>query len=152
MYLFTFQVDVLVNTVNLSLDLKKGRLSKQILKEAGDELQDFCTKNYPDGIEAGNIAVTQPGKLQKNGVKWIFHCALPPFKKSTFVKVTQESFIILESVFRIINNNKTYKCLVKAIALVLQIELNENVYCTFHYILNYYVALRILFILGCQSI
>lgn len=84
-----------MNTVNSSLELKKGSLSQQILQKAGNELQTYCSRKYPGGIQAGDVAVTGPGNLKGNGVKWIFHCALPSFKKSTFVKVRSEASVVV---------------------------------------------------------
>ena len=69
------------------LEFDKGNLSKIIRYNAGDSILEECKRNYPSGIDFGNIAITGSGKLQKNSVRKIFHCALPEFNKITFVTV-----------------------------------------------------------------
>lgn len=69
------QVDVIVNSSNSSLDLKKGRASKVLLGAAGDVIQTECEK-YPNGIQDGEIAITSGGQLS---CKAIYHGALSKF-------------------------------------------------------------------------
>lgn len=69
------QVDVIVNSSNSSLDLKKGRASKALLGAAGDVIQTECEK-YPNGIQDGEIAITSGGQLS---CKAIYHGALSKF-------------------------------------------------------------------------
>ena len=62
-YLFYIKADVIVSSVSNNLDLMKGRASKALLKAAGEELQEQCRDNYPDGLDNDEIAVLNPGNL-----------------------------------------------------------------------------------------
>ncbi|XP_052247021.1 protein mono-ADP-ribosyltransferase PARP14-like isoform X2 [Dreissena polymorpha] len=73
--IFQKQADVIVNSTNRDLDMSKGTMSKQLLKEAGQGIQIECQQKYPKGIRHGEIAVTSPGRL--TSYKQIFHVALP---------------------------------------------------------------------------
>ncbi|KAL3864453.1 hypothetical protein ACJMK2_006137, partial [Sinanodonta woodiana] len=65
--------DVIVNSVSKELRLKRGNLSKTLLKKGGEEIQDECNSRYPNGIQYGDIAVTGSGKLP---CKKVLHAAL----------------------------------------------------------------------------
>lgn len=70
---FFLQVDVIVNSTNTALDLKKGFVSSLILKEGGQELQDEVKKMYGLGIGYGKIATTP---FKSTASQTIFHGAL----------------------------------------------------------------------------
>ncbi|WAR21479.1 PAR15-like protein [Mya arenaria] len=67
--------DVLVNSTNKYLDMRVGRVSRQLLAAAGQDVQDECAKNYTEGISYGQVAVTTAGQLRT--CKVIFHGMLP---------------------------------------------------------------------------
>ncbi|CAH1784890.1 unnamed protein product [Owenia fusiformis] len=62
------KVDILVNSVDHSLDLSKGKVSASLLRVAGNELQKECKEKYPNGIKYGEIAATKAYNLQCKGV------------------------------------------------------------------------------------
>ncbi|WAR21266.1 Y1252-like protein [Mya arenaria] len=79
------KADISVNTTGKSLQLEKGgALSRSIVLAAGVQLQDELSKEYPGGLNEGQIAVTSSGKLSRNGVHEIIHCVLPKFDKEKF--------------------------------------------------------------------
>ncbi|XP_052215903.1 uncharacterized protein LOC127834252 isoform X5 [Dreissena polymorpha] len=78
------EADVLVNTVDKSLDLQNGQLSKLFYEKAGKEIEDECKQFHPKGLQFGQCAVTSAGLLKKNGVHQILHCALPDYNKTQF--------------------------------------------------------------------
>ncbi|WAR21262.1 Y1252-like protein [Mya arenaria] len=62
------KADISVNTTGKSLQLEKGgALSRSIVLAAGVQLQDELSKEYPGGLNEGQIAVTSSGKLSRNG-------------------------------------------------------------------------------------
>ena len=63
-----------MNSTSNSLDLKNGGVSKSLLAAGGNSLQDECRKNYPMGIQPGQIARTGGGNLK---CKCVFHTCLP---------------------------------------------------------------------------
>lgn len=69
------KVDVIVNSSNCRLELKKGRASKALLDAAGDVIQTECDI-YPNGIQNGEIAITSGGQLS---CKAIYHGALSKY-------------------------------------------------------------------------
>lgn len=73
-WIIIFQVDVIVNSVGADLNLQNGIVSKKLVDKAGTTIQDECNAKYKDdGINIGEIAVTNAGKLQ---CQKIFHVAL----------------------------------------------------------------------------
>lgn len=74
--LATEKTDVIVNSTSPDLQLQRGALSKAILKAGGSMIQDDCTKNYPNGIDVGEVAVTSAGKLKCSN---IYHIAIKHF-------------------------------------------------------------------------
>lgn len=71
--MFVFKVDVLINSVGVSLNLRNGIVSQKLVEKAGKSVQDECKKKYKNGINIGDIAITSAGHMicQK-----IFHVAL----------------------------------------------------------------------------
>ncbi|XP_052770988.1 protein mono-ADP-ribosyltransferase PARP14-like [Mya arenaria] len=53
-----FKTPVIVNTTAKNLDLNNGAVSKTILRQAGKDIQKELKQKYPDGLSAGEIAVT----------------------------------------------------------------------------------------------
>ena len=43
--------------------MSKGRASQALLEAAGEELQDQCEADYPNGLDNDEIAVLDPGNL-----------------------------------------------------------------------------------------
>ncbi|KAK3095440.1 hypothetical protein FSP39_014712 [Pinctada imbricata] len=76
-------VDVIVNTASKDLNLSQGFVSNSLLKAGGETLQEECTKNYPNGIEFGDVAVTSGGKLK---CKNVLHGALPAWSQDQSVQ------------------------------------------------------------------
>lgn len=56
-------MDVIVNSTNSDLNLQIGQISQELLGEGGEGLQEECRHTYPNGISAGEIAVTSGGRL-----------------------------------------------------------------------------------------
>ncbi len=78
---------MIVNTPSSALNLDYGVLSKTILQAAGQQLQNECNKNYPNGITIDEIAVTGAGLI--TNVSEIFHVLVTGFtdqKTSSTVK------------------------------------------------------------------
>ncbi|KAH9499184.1 hypothetical protein Btru_004362 [Bulinus truncatus] len=71
------KTDVIVITVDKSLDLSRGRLAQVILKEAGDEIQTELQNSYGNGIRAGDFATSSGGNLH---CKNIFHACLSRYR------------------------------------------------------------------------
>jgi len=69
------QADVLVNSTNQQLDLRVGMTSRQLLRAAGEDIQNQCATMYPDGLSWGQVAITQAGDIASS--KLIFHGMLP---------------------------------------------------------------------------
>ncbi|KAH9492142.1 Protein mono-ADP-ribosyltransferase parp14 [Bulinus truncatus] len=76
--------DVVVNSVDNSLDLKNGRLTAVILKEAGDQIQTELKIRYGKGINPGEFAVSTAGKMK---CKHIFHACLTVYKGKNNTKM-----------------------------------------------------------------
>ncbi|XP_052772219.1 uncharacterized protein LOC128211453 isoform X2 [Mya arenaria] len=82
---------VIVNTVNKSLDLTKGQVSKMIAQKAGEKLQKECSQKYPEGIQIGQVAYTGPYELKDPGnVKYLFHSALPFHEKANVIVIVKK--------------------------------------------------------------
>ncbi|XP_048739705.2 protein mono-ADP-ribosyltransferase PARP15-like isoform X2 [Ostrea edulis] len=71
------QVDMIVNSVDKTLNLDTGTLSKVIAAAAGQTVKDECHKNHPSGITEGSVVVTSAGNLK---CKKICHSCVPPHK------------------------------------------------------------------------
>ncbi|KAH9499178.1 hypothetical protein Btru_004352, partial [Bulinus truncatus] len=69
--------DVIVITVDKSLDLSRGRLAQVVLKEAGDGILTELQTKYGHGIRAGDFATSGGGNLQ---CKNIFHACLSRYR------------------------------------------------------------------------
>lgn len=83
-----FQIDVIVNTTNVELDLKNaGPSCKAILAAAGDNIQKECDAKYKSNINPGDVAVTGPGYLKCEN---IFHIFIPMYKNPEDEKVRFE--------------------------------------------------------------
>lgn len=81
------QVDVIVNNTGTDLKLRNGALAQSLLQVAGDELQNACDSQYPNGVQPGHIAVTSGYKLK---CRKVYHGALPqwdPNSPSTQVHI-----------------------------------------------------------------
>ena len=65
-----------MNSSRSDLDLSKGRASKALLDAAGDDIKDECAKDYPYGIQDGEIAITSGGLLS---CRAIYHGALSKY-------------------------------------------------------------------------
>ena len=79
-----FQADVIVNSADPELNLRKGRASKALLDAAGETIQDECNTGYPFGIESGEVAVTGSGNLK---CRAIYHVTLPKWNNQGDEKV-----------------------------------------------------------------
>ncbi|XP_067656384.1 uncharacterized protein [Haliotis asinina] len=72
------QADVIVNTTNTHLHLDRGNgVSVCISKAAGSTICDELKRDYPNGIQHGEVAQSGPGNIRT--CKAIYHGALPPF-------------------------------------------------------------------------
>lgn len=72
-YIFFWQVDVIINSTSSNLQLTHGAVSQSLLNAGGNSLQSECTKHYPNGVAPGEIAVTGGGKLE---CRKVYHGAL----------------------------------------------------------------------------
>ncbi|KAL3863199.1 hypothetical protein ACJMK2_004965 [Sinanodonta woodiana] len=68
------QADALVNTTSSKLNLSQGAVSASLLAAGGQQLQDECKANYPNGITYGEVAITRAGELRSSCV---IHGCLP---------------------------------------------------------------------------
>ncbi|XP_041371316.1 protein mono-ADP-ribosyltransferase PARP15-like [Gigantopelta aegis] len=66
------KVDVIVNSTNTNLDFAVG-IAKAIIKAGGDSIHQECKDKYPNGIKAGEIAVTGGGNLH---CRFVYHTTL----------------------------------------------------------------------------
>ncbi|KAJ8317330.1 hypothetical protein KUTeg_005234 [Tegillarca granosa] len=73
--------DVIVCGTSHALNLTSGKASNNLLHVAGQNLQKECKKNYPEGIEPGQIAAVKGGNLKCQEV--YFGC-LPEWKTEQF--------------------------------------------------------------------
>ena len=71
------KVDMIVNSVDKTLNLNKGSLSNGIATAAGQQIKDECQQNHPSGVTEGNIVVTSSGSLP---CKKICHACVPGYK------------------------------------------------------------------------
>ena len=62
-----------MNSTTPNLNLASGPVTKAIVKVAGDSIQLECATKYPDGITAGQIAITGGGNLS---CSHIYHTTL----------------------------------------------------------------------------
>ena len=69
-----FQVDVIVNSSNINLELDKGAVSLSILDKGGRSILDECREKFPNGIDFGEVVSTKAGRMN---FKYICHGALP---------------------------------------------------------------------------
>ncbi|WAR21770.1 PAR14-like protein, partial [Mya arenaria] len=53
-----YKTPVIVNTTAKNLNLNNGAVSKTILRQAGEDIQKELKQKFPDGIRAGEIAIT----------------------------------------------------------------------------------------------
>ncbi|KAK6168972.1 hypothetical protein SNE40_020113 [Patella caerulea] len=72
------KADVVVNCTSPELDLKSGAVSRSVLKDAGNSVQDECDKKYSGGISPGDVASTSAGKLSCSK---IYHGCLLSYRK-----------------------------------------------------------------------
>ncbi|XP_055874100.1 protein mono-ADP-ribosyltransferase PARP14-like isoform X3 [Biomphalaria glabrata] len=89
--------DIIVITVDKSLDLSKGRLAKTILREAGDDIQNELLNRFSDGVRTGDFAESSGGNLQ---CKHIFHACLSRFRGDT-VQMEHLVYKLLEGANRL---------------------------------------------------
>ncbi|KAL4230293.1 E3 ubiquitin-protein ligase mycbp2 [Mactra antiquata] len=76
-----FQTDVIVNSANQALLLDLGNVSKSISILAGPGLQTECSTVYPNGINYGEVAVTQGHNLR---CQRVYHVAIPSWDSEAF--------------------------------------------------------------------
>ncbi|XP_070193016.1 uncharacterized protein [Littorina saxatilis] len=65
---------LLVNSTKQNLELNSGKVSRALLIAGGQRIQDECYTKYPHGINIGDVAITEGGKLY---CKKLAHCCLP---------------------------------------------------------------------------
>ena len=73
-------VDVIVNTTSEDLNLKNGAVSKLILAQAGDKIQQELNKSYKNGLKnhSSRVAISSGGNIKN--FKKIFHVSLKSFE------------------------------------------------------------------------
>ena len=74
MYYMFFQVDVIVNSSNMELELCRGAVSLSILEKGGRSIVDECRERFRNGIDFGEVVSTKAGRMN---FKFICHSALP---------------------------------------------------------------------------
>ncbi|XP_005090722.3 uncharacterized protein LOC101848260 [Aplysia californica] len=84
--------DVIVSTVGKNLYLQNEKLSKQILRQGGSELQEELNDSYPGGVKHGEFAQTSGGHLR---CQTIFHACLPPWSNKANVMMMRLFFEML---------------------------------------------------------
>lgn len=83
---------MIVNSVNKTIDLDKGSLSKAITKAAGSKVAEECRRDYPSGVSEGNVVITSAGNLK---CEKICHACVPPHEqKSNDVSVKVKSLLL----------------------------------------------------------
>lgn len=70
----------MVVTASKDLKLKNGIVSKSVLEAAGDDIQNACDNNYPNGIDNGEIASTRGYKLP---CRFVYFVSLPTWNASS---------------------------------------------------------------------
>lgn len=92
-FFFSFkQVDMIVNSVNKSLDLDKGSLCKAIITAAGSKVAEECRRDHLLGVSEGNVVVTSAGNLK---CEKLCHACVPPHEqKSNDVSVKVKSLLL----------------------------------------------------------
>ncbi|XP_052263335.1 uncharacterized protein LOC127866659 isoform X2 [Dreissena polymorpha] len=80
--------DVIVCAQSQSLDFQ-GQCAKEIAHAAGDAIVAECMEHFPNGIEYCDVAYTSAHRLKSNGVKYIFHTALPAFNEAYMQNIRQ---------------------------------------------------------------
>ncbi|XP_067656383.1 uncharacterized protein [Haliotis asinina] len=74
------EADVLVNSAHDKLDLTRGRVSRALNAASGGQLQKQCKKKYPNGLQLGEVAVTEfQVQGQKERLCRVFHGFLYKF-------------------------------------------------------------------------
>ncbi|XP_045190048.2 uncharacterized protein LOC123547196 [Mercenaria mercenaria] len=68
--------DVIVCAASPSLDLSKGRVARDLLQAAGNQVQLDCNGSYPDGLQGDEVAVVDSGNLP---CQKLFFVALRPW-------------------------------------------------------------------------
>ncbi|XP_055878428.1 protein mono-ADP-ribosyltransferase PARP14-like isoform X1 [Biomphalaria glabrata] len=77
--------DIIVITVNRTLDLNVGALAQVILSQAGVKVQKELKLRYANGIKFYEFAETSGGNLQ---AKYIFHACVPTYSQGADHKMT----------------------------------------------------------------
>ncbi|KAH9499195.1 hypothetical protein Btru_004404 [Bulinus truncatus] len=105
--------DMIVITVDKSLDLRKRRISKILLDKAGEQIQQELKSKKMYGLEPGEFARTSGGRLQCNHI--VYAC-LPPLKDHVDSTEYKKA---LSNMKRMIVNilYEAYHCKVKTISI-----------------------------------
>ncbi|XP_052770354.1 uncharacterized protein LOC128210205 isoform X2 [Mya arenaria] len=74
--------EVLVNSANVNLKMKEGKISSLILMREGEDLQSTISNEHPRALKTEEVYATK-GK----SCKWIFHIALPPKSDPNYMEV-----------------------------------------------------------------
>ena len=76
-----YQDEVLVFSTNKECDFtKQSRCGTKLVQAGGQNLQDEATKQFPNGIKAGEFGNISAGPiLSKQGCKRIYFTTLPPW-------------------------------------------------------------------------
>lgn len=68
-----------MNTVGRDLKLEQGHVSNSILNVAGKEIQTEADRKCPNGLNRGEVLVTNAYNLRDRGILKVFHGSLLPW-------------------------------------------------------------------------
>ena len=86
------QHQVLISSIDTTLDMSQRQVATALLKVGGAEIQQELKETYPNGIKMGDIAVSGGGKLM---CKKLFHCCMPEEKDEEKIQTVSVKSLLL---------------------------------------------------------
>ena len=84
-----------MNSTNPEMNFTQGGVSQAIYRMGGPDLEKECRKNYPKGIQLGEVAVTKGHRLR---CKELYHITLD-VKWSSMAKNVSYLYLSLSEIF-----------------------------------------------------
>ncbi|KAK0040320.1 poly [ADP-ribose] polymerase 14, partial [Biomphalaria pfeifferi] len=102
------KTDVIVSTVDKSLNLNFGTMASSVLRAAGDVIQNELVTRYGTGIEAGDFAQSSGGMLPCN---YVLHVCLPNYKQDNVSKILNTVRSLLDRAERLKSKSISFPAL-----------------------------------------
>ncbi|XP_055878430.1 protein mono-ADP-ribosyltransferase PARP15-like isoform X1 [Biomphalaria glabrata] len=102
------KTDVIVSTVDKSLNLNFGTMASSVLRAAGDVIQTELLTRYGTGIEVGDFAQSSGGMLPCN---YILHVCLPNYKQDNVSQILNTVSRLLDRAERLKSKSISFPAL-----------------------------------------